>query len=417
LNRWWIVVASVLGLLVGNGPVMQFTFGTLLPPITKELGWSRGMVSSAMVVGLWTTGILTPFFGRLVDRFGIRAVALPAVTLFSLATASVAWVRASPAAFTALYALMGVGATGQTPLTYAKAISARFDRERGLALGIAMAGVGLGASLVPQFAQQLIRMFGWRGAYAGLGALTFVLAFPAVAFFVGRPVAEKTPAPQPRTTTTTTTMPGLTGGAALRTMRFWVARLQLLHRRRNNRRLLAHLVPLLTDRGISPRTATAMMGIAGAALFGGRLLSGYLLDRIHAPYVAATFFLSPMVGIGVLLWTAGPQGAAIGTVLVGIGVGAEVDLIAFLQSRYLGMRSFGEIYGYFFAIFMLGAGLGPFAMGVSFDRTGSYKLMLVCFACALAMASAPMLRLGAYVYPAARESGHKDTVSGSGRSK
>jgi cyanate permease len=108
------------------------------------------------------------------------------------------------------------------------------------------------------------------------------------------------------------------------------------------------------------------------------LLAGFLLDRIHGPYVAAAFFLAPLMGI--VLLQASRQEAAVGTVLVGIGLGAEVDLIAFLLSRYLGMRSFGEIYGYFFAIFMLGAGLGPFVMGVSFDRTGSYNLMLVCYA-------------------------------------
>jgi len=88
-----------------------------------------------------------------------------------------------------------------------------------------------------------------------------------------------------------------------------------------------------------------------------------------------------------------------------------VDLIAFLLSRYLGMRSFGEIYGYFFSIFMLAAGLGPFAMGVSFDRTGSYKLMLTYFAVALALASLPMLRLGPYAYPAAREAGQEDALA------
>ena len=155
-SRWWIVFASVLGLLVGNGPIMQFTFGVLLAPISREFGWNRGTVSSAIVVGLWMTGIATPVVGRWVDRFGIRPVALPAIALFSLATASVALVPASPAAFTALYALMGLGAAGQTPLIYAKAISARFDEKRGLALGIAMAGVGLGAAIVPQFAQALI---------------------------------------------------------------------------------------------------------------------------------------------------------------------------------------------------------------------------------------------------------------------
>lgn len=406
-SRWWIVFASVLGLLVGNGPVMQFTFGTLLPPVTREFGWSRGMVSSAMVIGLWMTGIATPVVGRLVDRFGIRAVALPAIVIFSLATASVAWVPASPACFTALYALMGLGAAGQTPLIYAKAISARFDHQRGLALGIAMAGVGLGAAVVPQYAQALIGVAGWRAAYAGLGLLTFVLAFPAVALFVGRPApGHEVPVQK----VSITRAPGLSGVEALRTARFWFLAISFFIVSGTTGGVVSHLVPLLTDRGISPQTATGMLGIAGIALIGGRLLAGFLLDRIHGPYVAAVFFVAPLIGIIVLLSTLRPEGAAIGTVLTGIGLGAEVDLIAFLLSRYLGMRSFGEIYGYFFAIFMLGAGLGPFAMGVSFDRTGSYKLMLVCYAFFLALASLPILRLGAYVYPSARRAGKQNAL-------
>ncbi len=406
-SRWWIVVASVVGLLVGNGPVMQFTIGTLLPSITRQFGWSRGMVSSAMVVGLWMTGIATPIAGRLVDRFGIRAVALPAIVMFSLATASVAWVPASPAAFTALYALMGLGAACQTPLIYAKAISARFDRQRGLALGIAMAGVGLGAALVPQFTQQMIGIAGWRGAYAGLGVLTFVLAFPAVAFFVGRPVANQQAAVK---RVSIAGMPGLSGREALRTTRFWSLAFSFFIVAGTTGGVISHLVPLMADRGVSPQAATAMVGIAGIALIAGRLLSGLLLDRIHGPYVAAVFYLAPLLGIVVLLTTLRPQEAALGAVLVGIGVGAEVDLIAFLLSRYLGMRSFGEIYGYFFSIFMLGAGLGPLAMGISYDRTGSYKLMLVCFAIALAFAGLPMLRLGPYAYPAAREAGRESAL-------
>jgi cyanate permease len=64
------------------------------------------------------------------------------------------------------------------------------------------------------------------------------------------------------------------------------------------------------------------------------------------------------------------------------------------------MRAFGEIYGYLFALFMLGAGAGPFAMGVSYDVTGSYQWMLACFAIALVLASGLMMGLGSYVYPA-----------------
>jgi MFS family permease len=403
-NRWWVVFASVLGLLVGNGPIMQFTFGVLLTPVSREFGWNRGTVSSAIVAGLWTTAVATPVFGRLVDRLSIRVVALPAIILFSLSTASVALVPASPAAFTALYAVMGLAAAGQTPIIYAKAISARFDDKRGLALGIAMAGVGLGAAAVPQFAQALIGLRGWREAYIGLGVLTFVLAFPAVALIIGRQPMPLIDKPSGRNLSTMR-LPGLTGREALRTHRFWVLAVSFFIVAGACNGTIAHLVPFLTDRGVPPGIATSVLATAGIALIGGRLLAGYLLDRIFAPYVAMAFFFGPLIGIVLLLMASQPAMAAAGTVLVGVGLGAEVDLIAFLLSRYLGMRSFGEIYGYLFAIFMLGSGLGPFAMGVSFDRRGSYNLILECFGFALVAASILILRLGPYAYPVSHRDG------------
>jgi MFS family permease len=405
-NRWVVVFASVIGLLVGNGPVMQFTFGTLMPVVSREFGWSRGTVSSAIVIGLWMTGLATPVVGGLVDRFGVRKVVLPAIVLFSLATISVAFVPASPVAFTALYALMGLGAAGQTPLIYAQAISARFDEQRGLALGIAMAGVGLGAALVPQFAQALIRIAGWRGAYAGLGILTLVLAFPAVSLFVGRAVGTHAGQRGPNTEPA-----GFTGIEALRTSRFWMLAISFFIVSGTTGGVVSHLVPLLTDRGVSLRNATDMVSIAGLALIGGRLLAGYLLDRIHAPLVAAAFFTAPMIGITALVSTSRPNVAGLGAVLIGIGLGAEVDLIAFLLSRYLGMRSFGEIYGFFFGIFMLGSGLGPLAMGAWFDKAGSYTLMLVGFATALVLSILVVLRLGAYRYPARHRLEQHKTVA------
>ncbi len=400
VGQWWIVWASAVGLLVGNGPVMQFTIGTLLPSITREFGWSRGVVSSAMTAGLWMTALVTPLLGRLVDRFGIRAVALPAIALFSAATASAGLVRGSAAAFTAAYALMGIGAACQTPLIYAKAISSRFDRERGLALGVAISGVGLGAILVPRFTQVLVEAAGWRVAYAGLGTLIFVLAFPAVAFFVGRPAQEGRPSRIPDSS-----LPGLTGFEALRTSRFWTLSFSFLIASAATGGVIAHLVPLLGDRGMSASVATGVLGVSGAALIGGRIFSGFLLDWVHARYVAAFFFVLPLIGIVILLMSRSPRDASAGVLLIGLGLGAEGDLMAFLTSRYLGIRSFGEIYGYFFSIFMLGAGTGPLAMGLWHDRAGSYDGMLLCFAGALAVASLPMVRLGAYPYPPPQERG------------
>ena len=112
-SPWWIVFGSALGLIVGNGPIMQFTFGVLLKPISEEFRWDRATVSSAIVIGLCMTGVITPVVGAAVDRWGVRPIALPSIILFSLAVASLSLVPDSVPLFIALYAVMGIFAAGQ----------------------------------------------------------------------------------------------------------------------------------------------------------------------------------------------------------------------------------------------------------------------------------------------------------------
>jgi predicted MFS family arabinose efflux permease len=154
----------------------------------------------------------------------------------------------------------------------------------------------------------------------------------------------------------------------------------------------------MVDRGISPQVATSAISAAGMALIVGRLIAGYLLDRIFAPYVALFFIFVPLVGLGLLFLPATPAVALAATICVGLGLGAEVDLIAFMIARYFGFRSFGEIYGYLFAVFTFGSGVGPFIMGLSFSKTGSYGAAIVALAAALIISAFLVLFLGPYRY-------------------
>ncbi|WP_028311505.1 MFS transporter [Derxia gummosa] len=392
-KKWWVVLGALLGLLVGNGPIMQFTFGIFLVAISKDFGWSRGATSTGLVIGLTATGLLVPLAGRLIDRHGIRRVSLPAIWLFAAALGAMALLPPSLVLFYALYALMGVAAAGQTPLPYAKAISTWFDRRRGLALGIAMAGVGLGAALMPNVAQRLIAEGGWRLAYAGLAVLVAVIGTLAVGFLVEEaPTARGANGQRPD-------LPGETAREALRQPVFWKLALAFFAVACAANGTIAHLVPMLVDRGLPPAVGVGALAFAGLALTVGRLIAGWLLDRVHAPVVAAAFFVLPAVGILMLLSGPTPQLVTLCVVFIGLGLGAEVDLIAFLLSRYLGMRAFGEIYGWLFAVFMLGSGLGPALMGWSFDLQGSYVPGLAGACAALAIATALILRLGGYRYP------------------
>ena len=152
VNPWRVVAGAVVGLTVCNGPVLFFTSGVFLKPIAADMQWQRSTVSFALSLATFLSAVATPILGRIMDRWGVRAVSLPGLPVFAASLGILALSPGSPAAFIVLAALAGVASTVQAPLPYAKAISAWFDERRGLALGIAMAGVGLGAIIVPQCA-------------------------------------------------------------------------------------------------------------------------------------------------------------------------------------------------------------------------------------------------------------------------
>src|SRR5262249_19277741 len=159
---------------------------------------------------------------------------------------------------------------------------------------------------------------------------------------------------------------------------------------------IIHLVPLLTDRGLSAQSATLTVSLAGGAALLGRVGIGYLLDRFFAPYVAVGFFCGFGVGLS-LLWSGAVGGlVVVAVVLVGLGLGAELDVMPYAVSRYFGLRAFGEIYSYTFAIFTLGGVVGPPLMGAGFDATGSYSLVLATLVVAALTAAGLMTRLGPY---------------------
>src|SRR5947209_10817694 len=187
-NRWWIVFATVCGLIVGGGAINVFAFGVFLKPITAELGVGRAMFSSALTMHAALAALSCPAIGWLVDRWGVRRVMIPGILIYALATACYALIQASPFAITYLiFAVTGVVGGIGTPIPYATVITQWFDRQRGLALGIGIAGVGLRVAIVPQLAAALIAAFVWRTDYIGLAIRIVVIAFVPVAVFLREP--------------------------------------------------------------------------------------------------------------------------------------------------------------------------------------------------------------------------------------
>ncbi len=398
-NRWGIAVASALALIVGQGAINVFAAGVFLKPVGEELGFGRGEISNAILVSNLMVAIATPFFGRLLDRRGVRGPLLITIVLFALATAAMSLLQPSTAVLLLLYGVAGLVSVGQNPTAYSKVLCAWFDRDRGLALGIALAGVGLGTAFIPKLADFLIRNFGWREGYIGLGCAIFVLAFIPVLLFVREPAAAKAGAEA------SADLPGMRVPEAIRSWRYWAMAAAFFIAATTINGSLVHVVPLLTDRGISFPTAVSMISAAGYALIVGRLIAGYIIDRVFAPYVAIVFLIAPLTGLAILGSGTLSVSPAVGTVLLGLGIGAEIDMMSFMVTRYFGLRAFGALHGLMFSMVVLGNGVGATALGWSFQLLHSYAPAFEAFAVLLVIACVLFSILGRYRYPARRSLG------------
>ena len=157
-----------------------------------------------------------------------------------------------------------------------------------------------------------------------------------------------------------------------------------------------HLPAMLTDRGMATESAAFAASMMGAAGMIGRLGMGYLLDKLPADRAPSIAFSVVAVGIFMLFSGATGASAYLAAVLIGFGYGAESATIPYLVGRYFGLRSFGEIYSYLFITVPLGGAIGPELMGVGFDRTGSYRLVLLFCGVATSVAALMLLRLSSY---------------------
>jgi predicted MFS family arabinose efflux permease len=191
---------------------------------------------------------------------------------------------------------------------------------------------------------------------------------------------------------------GLTWREASHAQTFWLLFCAFILVSASVQGCFTHVAAILADRGISARGAALATSLLGGGLLIGRAGSGYLLDRFFAPRVAAIFFGCAGVAIGLLRITGSPQLAFAAAFFIGLGLGAEVDIMAYLTSRYFGLDSFGTIYGFTFAGFGVAGGLGAYLMGAAFDATGSYASALALFSIVTLIAAALMMRLGPYRY-------------------
>lgn len=395
-SGWKVLLVAAMGVTCGITAVPIYTIGAFVGPLEDAYGWSRGAIQSATVFAYLTLIFAGPVAGYLTDHFGPRRVALWSVFGISIAVGSASVLASTLWGLYLAYALIGILGAGTSPVVWTRAVSSWFIKKRGLAFGITLMGTGLFATVGPVYVTWAIAEFGWQGGYLALAIVPIVFVLPLVYFwFFVRENRGAAPIGKPAAVDGDDA--GMDLSTALKTSQFWIIAFSFLFFSTSISGFIASFIPMLTDGGLTRADAASMAGFIGISVIAGRVITGVLLDHIRASILSTVVMALP--AIGCLFWglgVAGPSGALIAAIFVGLAGGAEFDLVAYMTSRYFGLRHYGKLYGILFSSVIAGAAIGPLMFGFGFDVSGSYAPVLMAAAALFVVGGLSQLFLGNY---------------------
>lgn len=394
-----VLFASVLGVACGASPIPFNVIGFTVEPLIQEFGWSRTQILVPVTIFGIIAALLAPFFGSLADKYGVRKVALYSLVAFGVSFAMVsltptAAVTSTLYIYYAFWVLIGLVGIGSTPVTWSRAINLWFYKNRGLALGILLMGTSLAAMVVPKLAVWAIESYGWRNMFLIIAGLPLIVALPFGYFLFREPDADERPK---AISSDSGNLTGVTLGVALKDYRFWLIWISIAMIAGAFGGAFINMPTMLSDRGLEAQTAASVMGVLGIGIFSGRIITGLLLDRFWAGFVAFPLLCLPAISCYILLGdTIMFPMAALAGFLLGFAAGAESDLIAYLTGRYFGMAHYGKIYGMLYMPFGFFSALSPLIYAYVRDSMDSYDPILSVAIFIFVLGGGLLLLLGRY---------------------
>ncbi len=401
----WTVVFFAAVLLFTN-TANSNSFGVFFKPIAEDFGWSRGIVSIAISLRWISAAVVAMPLGHFADSYGPRKLLLFSFILIGsafLLTARITNVWE-------LYILQGLAMGAGLPgvfICLMSTVAKWHDKRRGLALGIASAGAGLGGVVFPLVAAKLIGEIGWQDASAVLGVLTLAVAIPVSLMIKEPPDNRHAPAVREtgpkgenqagqgrRSFETIRLLPRL-----LRDTRFLSLFMVFLLLFVSVQLVVSHLVNYVTDKGIDPVAAAAVLSVVGVGNVVGHLVSGAIADRIGTKSAIALCCAFVIISLLLLAWGAKPL-MWISAAMFGLGWGGASPLVPGIMREYFGTKSLATMTGSILVGAYLGSAIGPWMGGFAYDLTGSYLPALVLSAALVTMA---VLTISRMAPPAAAE--------------
>lgn len=389
----WVVV-GVAFITMAIGVNARTSFSLLFPPILDEFGWSRGTIAATFSIGFVVSTIITPFIGTMMDRFGPRLVVPLGGLLSSLGLIATTYASEPWHFYVTLGVLVVGGSIFMSYIGHTLFLPNWFDRRRGLAVGLAFAGAGVGAMLLFPWMQSAIQAEGWRYACVVIAGILLVVLVPLNILFQrhrprdlgleidGGRLSDENAGHARRANRDSRIVDRAwletewTPAKALRTSRFWwlvaafIAALYAWYA------VQVHQTRYLIDVGISAETAAIALGLVGLTGVVGQIAVGALSDRIGREVAWTIALLGFLLTYACLFLLQSWPSEWLMYVMVGfqgfIGYGMA-SVFGAVPAELFSGKKYGAIFGMIGALSSSGAAIGPWLTGLFFDMSGNYE--------------------------------------------
>jgi MFS family permease len=386
----WVVVATAFCVaLVAYG--VQYSFGIFLNPLREDFGWSVALVSGAASLFMFSRGALAILTGWATDRYGPRIIV--AIGGFFLGLGLILTSQISAA--WQLYIFYGLMAGFGLSVAFAPLVATTsrwFVSKRGLAIGIVLAGIGMGTVVMSPLARYLIATYGWSRSYIIIGLLAWIIVIPGALLLRRSPeekgllplgkaeaiagddrnssIAEKGDSLTPKRA-------GFSLKDAVHTKAFWLLLAMIIFWSICVQMIMIHIYPHATDLNIPEVVAANFMSLIGVFSIIGRLAMGAISDRLGGRLTLAICLVLQALAMFWLLRATDIWMLYLFAAAFGFAYGGCVPQLPVIAGEIFELKSIGTIVGVQMLGVAIGGAIGPLLGGRMFDVTGTYYLAFI----------------------------------------
>ena len=369
---WVVAIAGAIALMVtGN---FQYSFGVFVKPLVDKFGWSRAAISVSVSARYISTGLVSPIAGALSDRYKPRIFILTGIFIVALGYVLSSRITSLWQLYLFLGAFTGIGlAAFYVPMV--TIVTRWFGAKAALANGIVMSGFGMAQAITPPAATYLILHYSLETSFIILGIATLVIGTGAWFFIKTSPdIANQTEAEPTDSETPAKAENNYTLSEALYTRALWLVLLVYMVVAVCYQMVAIHVIAAATDKGITPETAAIIITISGITNTLGRLTLGGLARKFGNKTVFTIGLAIQALSLFFLANASDLLTFYIIAAVYGLAYGGITPIIPTLAASFFGTRSMGSIFGSITTAYTVGAAVGPFLAGYTFDVTGSYYI-------------------------------------------